>query len=68
MEMPTYDRMMVPTLQALANLGGSGRIGEIAEKVIQIMNLPDDITLRMHTLRNQARQKLNIDLHGHAHT
>ena len=43
MEMPTYDRMMNPLLEALHQLGGSGNIDEINEKTIEILDLPDEI-------------------------
>jgi|GEM_PF-1390579 len=43
MDMPTYDRMMNPLLEALHQLGGSGNIDEINEKTIEILNLPDEI-------------------------
>ncbi len=33
---PSYDKMMWPTLQALIQLGGSGTIQEIMDKVIEI--------------------------------
>lgn len=35
--------MLLPTVQALKNLGGSGTIQEIYEQVVQILNLPDQI-------------------------
>ena len=43
MDMPTYDRMMNPLLEALHQLGGSGNIDEINEKTIEILDLPDEI-------------------------
>ncbi len=44
MDVPTFDSMMNPLLQALHQLGGSGTISEINEKTIEIMNLPDEVT------------------------
>ena len=46
--MPTYDRMMNPLLEALHQLGGSGNIGEINEKTIEILDLPDEIIIVPH--------------------
>ena len=43
MEIPTYDKMMNPLLEALHKLGGSGTIDEINSKTIDSMNLPDEI-------------------------
>jgi len=48
MDMPTYDRMMNPLLEALHQLGGSGNIGEINEKTIEILDLPDEIIIVPH--------------------
>ena len=44
MEIPTYDSMMNPLLQALHELGGSGTVDEIDNRAIEIMNLEDDVT------------------------
>ena len=35
-KMPTYDRLMNPTIQALKALGGSGTIEEIYYKVTEL--------------------------------
>lgn len=43
MKLPTYDEMMNPLLEALKQLGGSGTINEINEKVFEIMKLPNDV-------------------------
>jgi restriction system protein len=43
MKMPTFDFMMNPLLKALHELGGSGTISEIDGKVIEILNLPEEI-------------------------
>ena len=40
--LPTYDRMMNPTLQALRDLGGSGTIEEIFHRVADIMDLSQE--------------------------
>ncbi|BBP43967.1 restriction endonuclease [Thiosulfativibrio zosterae] len=41
--MPTFDSLMNPLLQALAELGGSGSIDEIYKKVAEIQNINDEI-------------------------
>ena len=48
MNMPHRNELLKQTLNALSALGGSGSIQEIAETVIQQMELPDDITGPMH--------------------
>ncbi len=41
--LPSYDELIVPTVEALIKLGGSGTIEEINNKVFEIVKLPDDI-------------------------
>ena len=41
--MPTFDGMMVPTIQALKDLGGSANTDEIYNKVVDLLNIPDSI-------------------------
>lgn len=45
---PRKEDMYNPMLQALRELGGSGTIDEIAERVILILNVPDDIASVPH--------------------
>lgn len=41
-EFPTFDQLLIPTIEALINLGGSGTIEEINEKVYEIANISED--------------------------
>jgi restriction system protein len=41
--LPTFDELLVPTVKALIELGGSGTIDEINSKVYEIANLTDEI-------------------------
>jgi len=41
-EIPTYDSMMNPLIQALKELGGSGTVEEIDNRVGKIMALSDE--------------------------
>jgi restriction system protein len=41
--MPTYDKMLWPTIQALKNTDGSASNQEMLPKVIQIMGLPEEV-------------------------
>jgi restriction system protein len=45
---PTYDALLLPILQALKNLGGSGTIEEINDEVIRILNLSDEVLNVFH--------------------
>lgn len=47
-QIPNYEDMMLPTLQALQVLGGSGTIDEINDKVVEILRLPNDVLNVMH--------------------
>lgn len=40
--LPTFDEFTKPLLQALLNLGGSGSIEEINEKVFELTNLTEE--------------------------
>jgi restriction system protein len=42
-KLPSYDELIIPTVKALVELGGSGSIEEINTKVYEIANIPDDI-------------------------
>lgn len=42
-QVPSYDKLMIPVLNALINLGGSGSIEEINEKVYEIENFSEEI-------------------------
>lgn len=42
-DIPTYDELLIPTIKALQELGGSGSIEEINNKVYIIAEIPDDI-------------------------
>lgn len=48
MNIPQYHEMMIPTVRVLDNLGGSGTNQEIAEGVIQFLDLPDGVTSTPH--------------------
>lgn len=46
--MPTYDAMLLPTVEALKSLGGSGTIEEIYNQVAQLLEVPDEVLEIMH--------------------
>jgi len=48
MEMPQYNEMFNPLLEALHELGGSGSIEEINNKVIELQNYPTEIVDVLH--------------------
>ncbi len=40
---PTFDELLIPTIQAIQQLGGSGSNEEINGKVYEIAQIPNDI-------------------------
>jgi restriction system protein len=47
-EVPTFDELMDPTLQALKRLGGSASIDELVPEIVRLMGLPQDIADEPH--------------------
>ncbi len=47
-EIPSYDSLMNPVIRALKELGGSGTIEEISNRVIEIADLTDEQTEVLH--------------------
>ena len=47
-EMPTFDLLMNPLLKALSELGGSGSIDEIYEKVAELEEIDEEILSVSH--------------------
>ena len=62
MKMPTYDQLMLPTLKALETLGGSGSIEEIANTVIETLNLPEKITSQPHNPEKSSQTEMEYRL------
>jgi restriction system protein len=60
LRIPTFDEMMLPVLHALQQLGGSGTIGEINEKVVEIMDLPVDVLEVPHLNTNQSEVEYRL--------
>jgi restriction system protein len=48
---PTYDKLMWPTLRALRSIGGSATIEELLSKVIELEDIPPDVQAVPHTQR-----------------
>lgn len=57
---PTFDSMLLPTIQALQILGGSGTTEEIYEKVVQILNFPDNVLEILHGSTSQSEVKYRL--------
>lgn len=57
---PTFDSMLLPTIQALQILGGSGTTEEIYDKVVQILNLPDKVLEIPHGSTSQSEVEYRL--------
>jgi restriction system protein len=57
---PTYDSMLIPTIQALQTLGGSATIEEIYEQVAQQLQLPDEVLEIMHGSTSQSEVEYRL--------
>nr|WP_290227548.1 restriction endonuclease [Trichocoleus desertorum] len=57
---PTFDSMLLPTIQAIQALGGSGTTEEIYDKVVQLLKLPDKVLEIPHgsTSQNEVEYRL----------
>jgi len=60
-KVPTHDKMMIPTLEALKLLGGSGSIDEINEKVYEVAEY-DEETLEVPHDENGVQTKVEYRL------
>lgn len=47
-QLPTREQLLNPILKAISDLGGSGSVEEINEKVIQLMNIPENLIIIPH--------------------
>jgi restriction system protein len=57
---PTFDSMLIPTVQALQILGGSGTTEEIYDQVAQILNLPDKVLEIPHGSTSQSEVEYRL--------
>jgi hypothetical protein len=47
-KLPTFDQLMNPLLRALNELGGSGSVDEIYDKVVELERVPEDMLSQPH--------------------
>ena len=59
---PHKEEMYNPLLQALRELGGSGTIDEIAERVITILQVPDEVASQLHDPENSNETEVEYRL------
>lgn len=61
-QMPTFDSLMNPLLDALFALGGSGSIDEIYEKVLELQNIDEDISSMPHNPEKSNQTEIGYRL------
>lgn len=54
--MPAYSDLINPTITALQNLGGSGKIDEIYNEVLKILSLPDTVIDFQHSEKSSQSE------------
>ncbi|MBE9160133.1 winged helix-turn-helix domain-containing protein [Nodosilinea sp. LEGE 06152] len=57
---PTFDSMLLPTIQALQVLGGSGTIEEIYEKVVELLGISDKVLEITHGNTSQSEVEYRL--------
>lgn len=57
---PTFDSMLLPTIQALQVLGGSGTTEEIYDQVVQLLSLPDQVLEISHGSTSQSEVEYRL--------
>lgn len=60
-KVPTYDKLLIPTLKALKSLGGSGSIEEINEKVYEVAEISQE-TLEIPRDESNLQRKIDYRL------
>jgi len=55
-KLPTREKLLNPVLHALVELGGSGSIEEINEKVIANLKIPEELTTIPHIKGKEGGQ------------
>lgn len=61
-QIPQYHELMNPLLEALHELGGSGSIEEIAQKVSELSNLPEDLFNIPHNPEKSSQTEIEYRL------
>lgn len=61
-KIPTYHELMNPLLQALHELGGSGSIDEISQKVAELSDLPEEILNIPHNPEKSSQTEIEYRL------
>jgi len=58
-EVPTFDALMWPVIEALKSTGGSASNDELLSAIIEIEDIPDDVASVVHTDGRQSKLSYN---------
>ncbi len=58
MELPNFDGLMNPLLRAIRELGGSGTVAEICDKVVELEEIAEDAASQLHDPGKSNETKL----------
>lgn len=58
MKLPTFDSLMNPLLSAIRDLGGSGSVNEIYDKVVELEKIPEDVVSQLHDAEKSNQSKV----------
>ncbi len=47
-KLPTFDSLINPLISAVRQLGGSGSVEEIYEKVVELEKIPENVLVKLH--------------------
>ena len=61
-EMPQYHELMNPLLEAMHELGGSGSIDEIAQKVVELSDFSEEILNTPHNPEKSSQTEIEYRL------
>lgn len=61
-EVPTYKDLMQPLLEVLQELGGSGTVGELNERVIATLNISEEAAIKIYEPDNSGQAKIKTNL------
>lgn len=59
-QVPTFDELIWPTIQALRDLGGSAANDELLTKVIEVTGVSDEVASAMHNDHRQTKLAYNL--------
>lgn len=64
-KLPHRHELMKPTVEAIQELGGSGSVEEIVERIVSLLGIPDELASQPYISkrgRQDARTQLEYDL------